>query len=186
MAQVLADVVCLSVCLSVRPSQVSILLKWLNVGSRKQCRRITHSNCRFLYLRNILTYLGILLFWCRESPQNPNRVTPNGGAKYRWGRLNAGEVAETWQRSTHSVVNLARSQVYHTECPLHVRRDAVRCAGLSATADPCTTISYILLNINKYTSGKTSISEAITLLKKVRSLPSNLLGSNPGSDLGCS
>jgi len=51
-------------------------------------------------------------------------------------RLNAGEVAENWRLSTRNVVNLARSQVYHTERPpLHVRRGAARRAGLSATAD---------------------------------------------------
>jgi len=33
LARVLAVVVCLSVCLS----QLSVLLKWLNVGSYKQC-----------------------------------------------------------------------------------------------------------------------------------------------------
>jgi len=41
-------------------------------------------------------------------------VTSNGGAKCRWSRLNAVSVAENWRLSTRSVVNLARSQVYHT------------------------------------------------------------------------
>jgi len=56
------------------------------------------------------------------------------------GRLNTGAVAENWRLLKRSVVNLARSQVYHTERPLrlqHVRRDAAHRAGLSATADPC-------------------------------------------------
>ena len=57
------------------------------------------------------------------------------------GRLNAGGVAENWRLSTRSAVSLARSQVYRTErpptCLQHVRRDAARRAGLSATADPC-------------------------------------------------
>jgi len=39
---------------------------------------------------------GTLVFWCRKSRQNSNRVIPNGRAKCRWGRLNAGEVAENW------------------------------------------------------------------------------------------
>jgi len=33
------------------------------------------------------------------------------------GRLKEGAVAENWRLSTRSVVNLARSQVYHTERP---------------------------------------------------------------------
>ena len=79
---------------------------------------------------------GSLVFWCQKSLQNSNGVTPNGGVKCRSGRLNAGAVAENWQLSTRSVVNLARSQVYHTERPPCRRSpDAARCAGLSATAD---------------------------------------------------
>jgi len=69
--------------------------------------------------------------------QNSNGVTPNRGTKCRWGRLNAGAVAENWRLLTRSVVNLARSQVCHTQpTDLHVRRAAARRAGLSATADP--------------------------------------------------
>ena len=55
-------------------------------------------------------------------------------------RLNAGAVAANWRLSTRSVVNLARSQVYHTErppCLEHIRRDAACRASLSAIADPC-------------------------------------------------
>jgi len=55
-------------------------------------------------------------------------------------RLNAGAVADNWRLSTRSVVNLVRSQVYHTERPRyllqHVCGDAARRPGLSATADP--------------------------------------------------
>jgi len=66
----------------------------------------------------------------------------NRGAKYRWGRLNAGVVAENWRLLMQSIVNLALTQVYHTErvhvtCLQHVRRDGVRRAGLLATADRC-------------------------------------------------
>ena len=39
---VLAMALCLSVCLSVRPSQVGVLLKRLNVGSHKQHHTIVH------------------------------------------------------------------------------------------------------------------------------------------------
>jgi len=42
---------------------------------------------------------------------------PNGDARCRWGRLNAGAVAENWRLSTQSNVNLVGSQVYHTERP---------------------------------------------------------------------
>jgi len=60
----LAVVVCLSVCLSVHLLQVGVLvlLKRLNVGSRKQRH-------------------AILVFWCQKSRQNSNGATPNGGVK---------------------------------------------------------------------------------------------------------
>jgi len=49
-----------------------------------------------------------------------------------------GAVAENWRLSTPSVVNLVRSKVCHTELPRSPSaRDAARLAGLSATADPC-------------------------------------------------
>jgi len=115
-----------SVCLSPRLSQVGVLLKRLNVGSRKQ--------------HTIAQGQG-LVFWWRKSRQNLNGVTPKGGAKCGWGRLNAAEVDENWRVSTQSADNLVWSQVYYTEhhliCLQHVRRDAARRAGLSATADPC-------------------------------------------------
>jgi len=57
---------------------------------------------------------GTVVFCCRKSQRNSNGITLNGGAKWRWGTLNAAEVAENWRLSTRSVVNLARSQVYHT------------------------------------------------------------------------
>jgi len=62
---------------------------------------------------------GTLVFWCRKSPQNSNWITPNRGTKCRWGwgRLNAGVVAANWGLSTQCVVNLVRSQIYHTERP---------------------------------------------------------------------
>jgi len=41
----------------------------------------------------------------------------SGGIKCRWGRLNAGAVAENWRISMCSGVNLVRSQVYRTERP---------------------------------------------------------------------
>jgi len=52
-------------------------------------------------------------------------------AKYRWDRLNAGTVAGNWRLSMRGVVNLARSQVYHTQRPPACR------AGLLVTAHPC-------------------------------------------------
>jgi len=58
---------------------------------------------------------GSLVFCCRKYGQNSNGVTPNGGAKCRWARLNVGAVAGNWRLSKQSVVSLVRSQVYHTE-----------------------------------------------------------------------
>jgi len=78
---------------------------------------------------------GTLVFWRRKSQQNSNRVIPNGGAKCRWGGLNAGAVAENWQLPTWSIINLAQSQVCHTEHPRYLF--TARHAGLSATARPC-------------------------------------------------
>jgi len=75
------------VCLSVHLSQVGVLLKRLNVEPRQKSR------------------------------QNSNGVTPNGGAKCRWSRLNAGALAAHWRLSTRSVVSLAQSQVCRTERP---------------------------------------------------------------------
>jgi len=78
---------------------------------------------------------GTLVFWRRKSQQNSNRVIPNGGAKCRWGGLNAGAVAENWQLPTWSIINLAQSQVCHTEHPRYLF--TARHAGLSATGRPC-------------------------------------------------
>jgi len=57
------------------------------------------------------------LFWSRKSRQNSNGVNRNGGAKCRWHRLNARAVAADLRLSMRSVVNLVRSQVYHTAHP---------------------------------------------------------------------
>ena len=76
--------------------------------------------------------LGTLVFWCPKSWQMSNGVTPNGGAKCRWDRLNAGAVAANWRLSSPSVVNLVRSQVYHTERPLLF---AVRLPWCSSSGD---------------------------------------------------
>jgi len=60
--------------------------------------------------------LGTLVFSCRRSKlKRDHPQGPNGGANCRWGRLN-------WRLSINtsivaSVVNLVRSQVYHTERP---------------------------------------------------------------------
>ena len=76
----------------------------------------------------------------RAAIKKLNWVTPNGGTKCRWGRLNAGVVAENWWLSTWSF-NLALLQVYHAECPPYLfaaRLPWCRVlAGLSATANPC-------------------------------------------------
>ena len=56
-----------SVCLSIRPSQVGVRQRWLNLGSQKIPRDSP----------------GTLIFWCQKSRRNSNGVTPNGGAKRR-------------------------------------------------------------------------------------------------------
>jgi len=48
---------------------------------------------------------GTPVIWCWNCWQNSNGVIPNGGAKCRLGRLNAGEIAENWQLLMQSVVN---------------------------------------------------------------------------------
>ena len=78
----------------------SVLLKQLNVGSRKQ-RHTIASDSSFL-MPKISTKI--------------KRGRPNGGAKCRWGTLDAAEVADNddCRVSTRSVVILARSQICHT------------------------------------------------------------------------
>jgi len=74
--------VCLSVCQSVRVSQVGVLLKRLNVGLHKRHHTI--------------------VFWCQKARQNSHGVTLSGGTKCRWDRLNAGAVAVNRRLSTWS------------------------------------------------------------------------------------
>ena len=65
-----------TVCLSVRLSQVGILpKKRLNVGSRNQRRTINRPSLR------ILVFCHQRFWW------NSNGVTTNWGTKYMWGRL---------------------------------------------------------------------------------------------------
>ena len=85
-----------SLCLSVRLSQVGVLPKRLNVGSSKQSRTTALQR-------------DSIVFWCRKSRQNSNGVAPNGGAKCRWDKLKCSWC--DWK----SVANLS-----------HVRRTAVR------------------------------------------------------------
>jgi len=110
--------VCLSAGPSVRLSQVGVSLKRLNAGSRR------HTIARRLW------FSGAENFGKTQTGSPPTEA-PNAGS-------NAGAVSANWRLSTRSVVNLAQSQVYHTErtCLQHVRRDAVRRSGLSPTADP--------------------------------------------------
>ena len=79
-----------------------------------------------------------LVFWSRKSRQNSNGVTPNGGAKYRWGRLNTGAVAQ--KLATFDAKRCQLSSVVsrkfitlsvHLICLQHVRRDAARRAFVS-------------------------------------------------------
>ena len=72
----LAVVVCLSVRLSFRLLQVGVLLKRLNVGSRKQRHTIAQESS----------------FLLPKISAKLKRGHPNGGANCRWGRSNAGAV----------------------------------------------------------------------------------------------
>jgi len=67
------------VCLSVRPS---VRLSQLGVLTKHNITQTTPHDSP-----------GTLVF-CRKSRQPSIGITPNGGTKCRWGRLNAGEVAE--------------------------------------------------------------------------------------------
>jgi len=69
-----------SVCLP----QVGVLLKWLNIGSHKQRHTIAQ---------------GLLVFG-DEKRGKTQMGSLNGGARCRWGRLNAGAVAENLQLDT--------------------------------------------------------------------------------------
>ena len=55
---------------------------------------------------------GTPVFCCRKSQQNSNAVTPNGRANCKWGRLNAGVIAENWPLLTRFVATLVWSQAY--------------------------------------------------------------------------
>jgi len=63
---------------------------------------------------------GTLVFCCWKPRQNSTAVTPNGGAKCRWGGLNAGAVAGNWRLSARSVVNLVWSRLSHWASTLFV------------------------------------------------------------------
>jgi len=99
------------------------------IGSRKQRRTID-------------------VFWCQKIlSQNSNRVSPNGGAKCRWCRLNAG-AACSWKLATfhenRCELNSVATLSVHLICLQNVRRDAARCAALSATADPYLLFAFVV------------------------------------------
>jgi len=93
------------------------------ISGRRVFVRLSHVGVLLKRLRRRITQTtqhdspATLVFRCRKFRQNPKMVTPDGGAKCRWGRLNADAVAANCRLSTRSVVNLVRSQVYHTERP---------------------------------------------------------------------
>ena len=68
--------VVMCVCLSVRPS---VCLSQVGSSTKMTKPRITQT---MLYYSP-----GSLVFWCRKSRKNSNDITPNGGAKWRWGRF---------------------------------------------------------------------------------------------------
>jgi len=82
---------------------------------------------------------GTLVFWCRKSRQNSNRVTSNGGDKCRCGRCKLATFdAKRCQLTSSSVTSLKFITLsVHLICLQHVRHETVRRAGLPATARPC-------------------------------------------------
>jgi len=92
-----------------------------NPGTLVFGRQKSRQNANGVTLNTVAKYRWGRLNGRQKSRQNANGVTLNTVAKYWWGRLNAGAIAvQNWQLSTCSVVNLARSQVYHTERPSYV------------------------------------------------------------------
>ena len=62
-----------SVCLSVRLSVTSRCCT--KMAKHRQTQTTPHDS------------LGTLVFWCQKSIRNSNGVSPNWGAKWRWGRV---------------------------------------------------------------------------------------------------
>ena len=115
-ARVLAVVACLSRRLSVRPSVTS------RCSTETAKRRITQTTPH--------DSPGTLVFWCQKSRQKSNGVTPNGGAKCRCGRLNAGAVAENNGDFRREALPTELGRKFITlRVHLHVRRAAERRTG---------------------------------------------------------
>jgi len=94
-----------------------IVLRNFTRATLASCRRVSvcpsvTSRCSTETVKRRITQTtihdnkGTLVFRRQISRQNSNGVTPNGGPKCKWDRLNAVAVAENWQLSTRSVVNL--------------------------------------------------------------------------------
>ena len=84
--------VCLSVCLTSRCST--------ETAKRRIMQAAPHDSTRTLVFSAKLK---------RGHPQRRRQM--------QVGKLNTDAVAENWRLSTRNIVNLAQSQVYHTECP---------------------------------------------------------------------
>ena len=66
----------MSVCLSVRLSV-----------TRRSCTKMAKPR---ITLRTAYDSPETLVFRCHKSRRNSNHITPNGGAKWRWGRFESG------------------------------------------------------------------------------------------------
>ena len=75
---VLAVIACLSVCPSVCLSVTS-----------QSCTKMAKPR---ITLRTAYDSPGTLVFRCQKSQRNSNDITPNGGAKWRWGRFESGNL----------------------------------------------------------------------------------------------
>ena len=115
------------VCLSVRLLQAGVLLKRLNVGSRKQ-RHMIAQGLQFSYAEEHVKIRG-----------HPQRRCQMQVVQVKIGDFRQITRYNSITSTVASVVNLVPSQVYHTErsvhlCFQHVGRDATPRVGSSATS----------------------------------------------------
>ena len=78
---VLAVIVCPSVCPSVR---LSVRLSVCPSVTSRSCTKMAKPRIR---LTTLYDSAETLVFRCQKSWRNSNDITPNGGAKERWGRF---------------------------------------------------------------------------------------------------
>jgi len=90
---------------------LTVFVRTMLASAGISCRRVSQVG---VLLKRLNNSRGPVVFWCWKSLQNSNGLTPNRGTKSRWGKLNAGVVAENWQLSTQSIS--ARLPWYSVSC----------------------------------------------------------------------